>query len=100
MCRLAWCRTCPITVTTNKDYLEEIERLRTVVEAARCIRHWHDSGNDGMVVSGEHVRALWQALHDLDKVPNMSNSKQAQANKEKQIVNPGPSKELWDEVLT
>lgn len=30
----------------------------------------------------------------------MSNSKQAQANKEKQIVNPGPSKELWDEVLT
>lgn len=48
----------------------EIERLQRVVEAARCIRHWHDSDNDGMVVSGEHVRVLWQALHDLDSVPN------------------------------
>lgn len=48
----------------------EIERMQAVVEAARCIRHWHDSDNDGMVVSGEHVRALWQALHDLDEVPN------------------------------
>lgn len=33
-----------------------------VVTAARCIRHWHDSGSDGMVVSAEHVRALWEAL--------------------------------------
>ena len=56
----------------------EIERLRAVVEAARCIRHWHDVDNDGMVVSGEHVRALWQALHDLDAVPNATLTRGAQ----------------------
>jgi len=49
---------------------DEIERLRKVADAARCIRHWHDRENGGMVVSGEHVRALWQALHDLDERPN------------------------------
>lgn len=54
-----------------REALAEIEGALTVVEAARCIRHWHDSDNDGMVVSGEHVRALWQALHDLDEVPNV-----------------------------
>ena len=52
----------------------EIERLQKVVEAARCICHWHDSANGGMVVSGEHVRALWQALHDLSKAaPEVAN---------------------------
>lgn len=30
----------------------------------------------------------------------MSKANQAQAEDKKQIVNPGPSKELWDEVLT
>ncbi len=31
--------------------------------AAECIRHWHDSGrnDEGMVVSSEHVRLLWEA---------------------------------------
>ena len=33
-----------------------------VIVAARCIRHWHDSGIDGMVVSAEHVRRLWEVL--------------------------------------
>src|SRR6267142_619258 len=37
-----------------------------VIEASRCIKHWHDhifaNGDEGMVVSGEHVRKLWQAL--------------------------------------
>lgn len=51
----------------------EIERLRTQVaalrealdehvRAAECIRHWHDTlGGEGMVVSAEHVRFLWEA---------------------------------------
>ena len=42
----------------------ENERLRKVMDAASCIRHWHDSGKDGMVVSAEHVRKLWSALDD------------------------------------
>jgi hypothetical protein len=40
----------------------EIELLRRVRDAADCIKHWHDSGEDGMVVSAEHVRKLWAAL--------------------------------------
>jgi hypothetical protein len=46
----------------------EIEAMRAVIDAARCIRHWHDSSNNGMVVSGEHVRALWQSLSDYDEI--------------------------------
>lgn len=45
----------------------ENERLRAVVEAAKCIRHWHDREPDGMVVSAEHVRLLWVALAALDQ---------------------------------
>jgi len=37
-----------------------------VVEASRCIRHWHDHG-EGMVVSAEHVFKLWEALDAFDK---------------------------------
>ena len=48
----------------------QIEQMQQVVKAARCIRHWHDSGKDGMVVSASHVRALWQALDDLDRAHN------------------------------
>ena len=40
-----------------------------VIAAARCIRHWHDREPDGMVVSAEHVRKLWDALHTLE-APN------------------------------
>ena len=39
-----------------------------VVDASRCIRHWHDAHNDGMVVSAEHVYKLWEALEAFDKV--------------------------------
>lgn len=48
--------------------LEHLPALLAVVEAATCIRHWHDSGpnNEGMVVSSEHVRKLWEALSALD----------------------------------
>lgn len=46
---------------------EEVRDLREVLKAARCIRHWHDSDNDGMVVSGEHVRNLWGVLAKYDE---------------------------------
>lgn len=44
----------------------EVARLREALEdhvrAAECIRHWHDTlGDEGMVVSAEHVRLLWEA---------------------------------------
>jgi hypothetical protein len=46
-----------------------IEAGNPVIEAARCIRHWHDTGrdNEGMVVSSEHVRKLWDALEAYDQ---------------------------------
>jgi len=47
-----------------RNHAEQIEAL---VRAAECIRHWHDSGKDGMVVSAEHVHKLWEALAALDK---------------------------------
>lgn len=28
--------------------------------------HWHDAHGGGMVVSGDHVRVLWEKLHALD----------------------------------
>jgi hypothetical protein len=42
--------------------IRELRALREVEKAAICIRHWHDREPDGMVVSAEHVRALWAAL--------------------------------------
>mgnify|MGYP000673971574 CR=1 FL=1 len=47
--------------------LELLPQLIAVAEAAQCIRHWHDADNDGMVVSGEHVRILWDKLLPLTK---------------------------------
>lgn len=43
-----------------------IEKMLPVIEAARCIRHWHDREPDGMVVSKSHVFALWESLGELD----------------------------------
>ena len=43
----------------------ELRKMEAVVEAAKCIRHWHDRDGGGMVVSSEHARKLWAALHDL-----------------------------------
>jgi hypothetical protein len=45
-----------------------LEEAAPVIEAARCIRHWHDREPDGMVVSAEHVRALWAALDQYDAI--------------------------------
>jgi hypothetical protein len=50
---------------------KRIYDMEKVVEAARCIRHWHDNGTDGMVVSRSHVFALWEALKNLDEPPNV-----------------------------
>lgn len=35
-----------------------------LIEAADCIRHWHDTGreNEGMIVSNKHVRLLWDEI--------------------------------------
>jgi hypothetical protein len=44
----------------------ELQKMEAVIEAAKCIRHWHDREPDGMIVSAEHVRKLWAALHDLE----------------------------------
>lgn len=43
--------------------------LIAILNAARDIRHWHDWGgnNEGMVVSAEHVRALWGAVAAYEK---------------------------------
>jgi malate synthase len=44
----------------------ELQKMEDVIDAAKCIRHWHDREPDGMIVSAEHVRKLWAALHDLE----------------------------------
>jgi len=47
---------------------QRVRELEKVLAAARCIRHWHDRENGGMVVSGTHVRALWGAIADYDAI--------------------------------
>lgn len=49
------------------DQANEITELRKVLEASRCIKHWHCSGDSGMIVSREHVFALWEAIEAHDK---------------------------------
>ena len=49
---------------------EEYNRMKAVVEAARCIHHWHCREPDGMVVSKEAVFRLWETLHNLDQPLN------------------------------
>ena len=39
-----------------------LKAMEAVVGAAKCIRHWHDAGTDGMIVSRWHVFKLWEAL--------------------------------------
>jgi hypothetical protein len=42
-----------------------LKAMEAVVDAAKCIRHWHDAGTDGMIVSRWHVFKLWEALAAL-----------------------------------
>ncbi len=43
-----------------------LAEAKLVIDAARGIRHWHDTANGGMIVSGEHVMALWDAVEKYD----------------------------------
>lgn len=49
----------------NAELLEEYKKIR---KAAECIHHWHDAHNGGMIVSGEHVRKLWQVLSETRSI--------------------------------
>ena len=65
------CHTPP-TVGMLRDALQAIDELDRVVEAAECIRHWHDvelTSGDGMVVSADAVRNLWKALEQAKGTP-------------------------------
>lgn len=46
----------------------EIQALRRVLKTARFIRHWHCSGDSGMIVSRDHVFELWAAIEDHDAI--------------------------------
>ena len=75
---------CPVMLRESlrgaTDRVEELEaevarltrRIALADElcaAADCIRHWHDSGQDGMVVSASHVRDLWGATEAYRACP-------------------------------
>lgn len=58
----------------TENQTTELAALRKVLDASRCIRHWHDTlwnpetqQTEGMVVSAEHVRLLWAAIHEHDE---------------------------------
>ncbi len=44
-------------------------QVLAVIEAARCIRHWHNTGrnDEGTIVSSAKVFELWEALGNYDK---------------------------------
>ena len=62
LCRMAKDTARPTPDATITSTVE-----RAVIDAARCIRHWHDTHDGGMIVSGEHVRKLWDALDRYDR---------------------------------
>lgn len=52
---------------------EAVTRQKALLDAARCIRHWHDTSynpetgeTEGMIVSAQSVRNLWEARSALD----------------------------------
>ena len=47
---------------------ERYEKMQAVIDAAKCIQHWHDAmkDNSGMIVSADAVRDLWSTLHNLE----------------------------------
>jgi hypothetical protein len=53
---------------------EAVTRQMALLEASRCIRHWHDTAYnpetgecEGMIVSANAVRSLWDARSALDE---------------------------------
>jgi hypothetical protein len=74
----------PVTEMQRKYYLgyveakrvaeESAKRYSALLEASRCIRHWHDTSynpetgeTEGMIVSAAAVRTLWAARSALDE---------------------------------
>lgn len=52
---------------------EAVTRQMALLEASRCIRHWHDTSynpetgeTEGMIVSAKSVRNLWESRSALD----------------------------------
>lgn len=56
------------------DLQARLSQAEKVIEASRCIRHWHDAMSDGsgMVVSAEAVHKLWNELESYDKLKGKS----------------------------
>ncbi len=50
------------------ELVERCRKMRKVIDAARCIQHWHDRDPDGMVVSKEYILSLLNTLRELDNV--------------------------------
>jgi hypothetical protein len=53
---------------------EAVRRQMALLEASRCIRHWHDASynpetgeTEGMIVSAAAVRTLWETRSALDE---------------------------------
>lgn len=40
--------------------------VKALHDAARCIRHWHDTEPDGMIVSRKRVFLLWGSLKEFE----------------------------------
>ena len=70
ICQITNCgESCPESAAgQDVPSIELLSAKDDVIEAARCIRHWHDGSDGGMTVSGHHVRKLWEALAKLDKL--------------------------------
>lgn len=58
------------TAPTKAEYIRELEAklaaAEAVISASRCIKHWHDTNDGGIIVSGQHVVQLWDALEKFD----------------------------------
>ncbi len=63
------CCNCALRV---KLPTERLDLAEAVIAAARCIKHWHDTHNEGMIVSAKHVFALWEALKLYDAAISQS----------------------------
>ena len=66
---VAMCKRQESEIEAMREAIKEahalLKAMEAVVDAAKCIRHWHDAGTDGMIVSRGHVFKLWEALAAL-----------------------------------
>jgi hypothetical protein len=49
------------TYVRYDDYVKLRALVQTLVDAADKVKHWHDSHDGGMIVSGDSVFGLWRA---------------------------------------